>query len=357
MNDASDRPRSVWLLLGDKGGDSAQLRTLVRALGWPALEKPLRFNAMYRLPNRLLGPSLASLRAADRAALTPPWPELVMCAGRRATPVARWIKERSGGRTRLVSLGRPWGPLDAFDLVVAMPQYGVPPRGNVLQAGLPFNRLDPAAIALAADAWRGRAAALPAPYLTLLIGGRARPLRFDAAVGSDIGRGVDALARELGASVLAVTSRRTPADAAEALLAEIRAPLLAHRWHAGDTSNAYAGLVGLADRLVVTGDSASMLAEACRSGKPVTVAPVPLDGSWRERLPQRALSAPPAALVGALHAGGWIVLPRNIAAVWRPLADAGHIHVLGTPMASTTTPPDDLSAAVARVRALFPSDG
>lgn len=343
----------IWLLAGDKGGDTAQLRRLALALGWPTVEKPLKFNALYRLPNRLLGASLLSTVAT--AGLVPPWPDLVLSAGRRTAPVARWIRARSGGQAKLVSVGRPWGPLAAFDLVAAMPQYQLPARANVWPARLPFNRIDPATMSEGAARWAPLLGDLKPPFLTVLAGGSARPLRFDAEVGGAIGRQVDALARDLKSAVLVVTSRRTPAAVTAALEAEIKVPLRVHRWQAGDTSQAFAGFIGLADRLVVTGDSASMIAEACHTGKPVSVAPVPLDQSWREQLPRVLWRLLPRGVIDELHAGGWITLPRDVAALWQPLARDHYLHVLGEPMVATTAPPDDLPAVVDRIRALLGS--
>ncbi|HJQ57682.1 MAG TPA: ELM1/GtrOC1 family putative glycosyltransferase [Vineibacter sp.] len=342
----------LWLLTGDKGGDTAQLRVLSRALGWPTTEKPLQFNGLYRLPNRLLGATVATLADVSAAGLEPPWPDVVLSAGRRATPVARSIRARSGGRSKLIAVGRPWASLGAFDLVIATPQYGVPARANVLSVALPFNRLEPTLVHDAVAAWAPQLAELKPPFLTLLIGGRARPLRFDGDVGRGIGREANNLARALGASVLAVSSRRTPADVLAAMLAEIKVPLLAHPWRSGDTSNAYAAFVGVADRLVVTGDSASMIAEACHSGKPVTVAPVPFAQAFRERLPRGALSLLSGRTIDTLHAGGWIVRPRDIATLWQALARDGHVHVLGEALVDTVPPDDPLPAAVARIRAL-----
>ncbi|HKU94719.1 MAG TPA: ELM1/GtrOC1 family putative glycosyltransferase [Vineibacter sp.] len=343
----------VWLLVGDKGGDTAQLRRLALALGWSTVEKPLKFNGLYRLPNRLLGASRLSLAAAASADLTPPWPDLVLSAGRRTAPIARWIQVRSGGRAKLVNVGRPWGPLAAFDLVVAMPQYQLPAGANVWPARLPFNRIDPAAMTQGAAAWASRLGDLRPPFLAVLVGGKARPLRFDAEVGRSIGQHIDALARELRSAVLMVTSRRTPQDVIAALEAEIKVPRLVHRWRAGDASNALAAFVGLADRVVVTGDSASMIAEACHTGKPVSVAPVPLDPSWREQLPRVLWRLLPRGTVDDLYAGGWITLPRDMAVLWQPLARDHHLHVLGEPMVGTTPPPDDLPAVVDRIRALL----
>ena len=343
----------VWLLAGNKGGDTAQLRRLARALGWPTVEKPLKFNTLYRLPNRLLGASRLSLAEVATAGLVPPWPDLVLSAGRRTAPVARWIQGKSGGRATLVNIGRPWGPLAAFDLVVAMPQYRLPMRANVWPARLPLNRIDAAAMSEGAARWAPLLGDLAPPFLAVLVGGKARPLRFDAEVGRAIGHQVDALARELRSAVLVVTSRRTPADVTAALEAEIKMPLRVHRWQAGDTSNAFAGFIGLADRLVVTGDSASMIAEACHSSKPVSVAPVPLDQSWREQLPRALWRLLPGGVIDGLHAGGWITLPRDMAALWQPLARDRHLHVLGDPMVATTAPPDDLPMVVERIRALL----
>ncbi|TWT01232.1 mitochondrial fission ELM1 family protein [Reyranella sp. CPCC 100927] len=353
MHDVRRSAPLVWLLVGDKGGDTAQLRRLARALAWPTVEKPLKFNGLYRLPNRVLGASVVSLAAPATADLAPPWPDLVLSSGRRTAPVARWIRDRSGGRAKLVNVGRPWGPLAAFDLVVAMPQYQLPSGANVWPARLPFNRIDPAAMAEGAAGWTSRLGDLKPPFLAVLVGGSARPLRFDAAAGHAIGRNVDVLARGMNGAVLVVTSRRTPEAVIAALEAEITVPRLVHRWRAGDASNALAGVVGLADRVVVTGDSASMIAEACHSGKPVSVAPVPLDRSWREQLPRMVWRLLPRPVVDALYAGGWITLPRDMAALWQSLARDHHVHILGEPMAATTAPPDDLPAVAARIRALL----
>ena len=65
-------------------------------------------------------------------ALTGPWPDLVLLAHQSNENVARWIRRQSGGRTRLVLLGRPWAPAEAFDLVVTTPQYDLPEAANVL---------------------------------------------------------------------------------------------------------------------------------------------------------------------------------------------------------------------------------
>ena len=106
----------VWLLLGPRPGDNNQALALGEALGLPFVVKTLDYNWLQRFSLRL-PPTLASLRRSRRAALCPPWPELVIAVGRRSVPVARWIKRRSGGRTRIVRIGHPRQQADLFDLV------------------------------------------------------------------------------------------------------------------------------------------------------------------------------------------------------------------------------------------------
>ena len=70
--------------------------------------------------------------------------------------------------------------------------------------------------------------------------------------------------------VLLTTSRRTGRAAEEALLAELPDNAWAYRW--GDAGeNPYFGLLAWSDVLVVTGDSMSMVSEACGTAKPVLI--------------------------------------------------------------------------------------
>jgi uncharacterized protein len=183
--------------------------------------------------------------------------------------VARWIRRQSGGRARLVLLGRPWAPVEAFDLVVTTPQYELPEAANVLHNLMPLHAVTPERLAEAAARWEARLAHLPRPFVTVLAGGSSGPYVFDEAAAARLGREASAVARRLGGSVLVSTSARTSPAAIDALFAAVDAPACLHRWDAGDRQNPYLGFLALADRIVVTADSVSMLAEACATGKPV----------------------------------------------------------------------------------------
>ena len=319
----------VWVLSAGKPGDDAQATILADAVGWPYAVK----------------------RPGD--ALVPPWPELVIASGRQTEAAARGIAARSAGAVRLVQLGRPHGPLARLDLVVAPPQYDLPEHPRIVQLALPLQRVNPAAVAGAAAAWTPPAGQrLPRPWIAVLVGGAARPYVLDAEAACEIGAQLSAAARAAGGSLLVTTSRRTAAAAADALAAALSAPAVVHRWSAGTPANPYLAFLGVADRIIVTADSASMLADAVTTGKPVEILALPTRlGRLRDAARRLAWGG---ALPGPLVERLGIRPPRDLARLHRALYARG----LATPFGSAAPPhpqvggDDELATVAARVRAL-----
>ncbi len=283
----NSRP-NVWLLYGKHAGDNAQLDVLAAELAWPTQVRRLHFSILSRLPGWFKGASRCGLQGSNPA-LAPPWPSLVLAAGRRSGSVARWIVRQSGGSTRSVLIGRPRAPLAAFDLVLTTPQYGLPARSNVLHLPVPLGRLA-VLDATVLDQWRERWSALPRPWIGLLVGGDRAPYRLDPAAARRLGEAASTLATTTGGSLLVTTGPRTRPAAADALFAAVPASAFRHRYAAGQTDNPYPALLALADQFLVTGDSASMLGEAAATGKPLAVFPLcaqrgPVQGlfRWLER--------------------------------------------------------------------------
>jgi mitochondrial fission protein ELM1 len=268
-------PRT-WLLMGHKAGDNAQLLALAEALGFPFETRRLAYRRTELVTNLLAGPNLLGVVAERSDRLEPPWPELVLTAGRRNEPVARWIREQAGGSgpaVKLVHVGRPWAPLPEFDLIVTTPQYSLPAEApNVLHNEAPLHRVTAGRLAAAREAWAPRLAHLPRPYVTVVLGGPSGPYAFDREAGALLGHHAAGMARELGGSLLVTTSARTPVEAVDALEARLDGvPHELFRWGKGAAENPYFGFLALADRVVVTGDSMSMLVEAIATGRPVLV--------------------------------------------------------------------------------------
>ena len=281
----------IWALQAEKAGDNAQIDTLLEAVGLPVTVKRLRIHPRWQQGKPRIRAGLGHLDRAASDALEPPWPDLVVLSGRRLMNVALWLQEQSRGRTRLVLVGRPHGQYDAFDLIIAAPQFRLPARANVINLDLPLIAPPLAAIGEAVERWRDEFAALARPLTAVLVGGPTQPFRFDAPVAQAL---IDrTLAATGGAGTLYVsTSRRTPEAVTRALAGALPFHARLFRWAAGSADNPYLALLALADRFVVTGDSASMLVEVARLGRPLAVFELPVGRGPRQCLTRlRALFA------------------------------------------------------------------
>ncbi|MCU0895523.1 MAG: mitochondrial fission ELM1 family protein [Rhodospirillales bacterium] len=266
---------STWLVLGDKLGDNAQAEIIAASLGWPCERRSLRFRPEFVLGKPPFKPSLYHLDLARSDPLEPPWPELILTIGRRPSMAALWVREQSGGRTKVVLIGRPKRNIDDFALIIATPQYRLPARGNVVHLDLPLMRADPERIGKEVEAWRDRLAGLPRPLTAVLVGGPTKPFIFDAAVTRSL---IELTLRstEGHGTLYATTSRRTPDAVVGALKVHLPASAGLFAWAPEAGDNPYLALLGFADRFVVTGDSISMMVEVARLGRPLAVFPLPV---------------------------------------------------------------------------------
>lgn len=358
----------VWLVLADKGGDNAQVEALAGALGWPFELRRIALKPQWVLGKPRVEASLHHLDASRSDVLEPPWPDLVLTIGRRPSMAALWIKEQSGGRTRVVLVGKPAGPLPRFDLVIASSEAQLPPLASVFKTTLPMMRVAEREVAEAAEAWRERLAALPRPLVAFLVGGPTSPFVY----GESVARRLAELAREVvaqGGTPWFTTSRRTPVPFVDALARELPEGTRLYRWSAGAggaADNPYRALLGLADRFVVTGDSVSMMVEVMRLRRPLAIVPLPtgwigwLD-SWRRRFARwlftRGDDTAPSrlrrALGLALFRAGIVSQTRDYPTFHRMLVANGLAVFAGDPFrAPSGAVPDDLALAAARVREL-----
>ena len=351
----------TWVLMGRKEGDNRQLQALVEMLGWAYETKRFAYRRSELLTNLLLGPNLHGMRAGESSPLSPPWPDLILTAGRRNEPIARWIKRQSGGRTKLVHLGRPWARPEAFDLIVTTPQYRLPPRANIMENETVIHGLEPARLAEAAEALGRRLSDVPRPLIAVLVGGSAGPFTLDAESARRLAEEAKTLAEREGGTLLVTTSARTATEAVDALKQALPDAGLFYRWRPDDLHNPYLGLLGLADTLVATGESISMATEACATGKPVYL--FDMGRSWFSmRRPARVPSLSDVsadfdrrALVYRLAlAFGPRRLVRDLQVVPERFVANGRAAWLGDPPPQGSPPPlRDLERAAEAVEKLF----
>jgi uncharacterized protein len=285
------RPLRYWTLLGQKAGDNRQLEALGTAatarFGWEGSAKPLAFNRWDLWLQLTRQASLTAVPPPFRAALTPPWPDLVLTAGRRNEPVARWLRRASGGHCKIVHLGRPWTHPRQLDLTLTTAQYALDPTlGPVVCLPTPLG--GPASLG---------ASRLRRHHGLLLLGGPSGTQALSPAFAVALVRRFLALCTREGLRPRVSTSPRTPKAVETAVAEALRgtAGRGAERflWHqALGAPNPLGRWLTEGELAVVTGDSMSMILEAMSAGCVTAYAPLPAPWTLRwesvtHRLAQR----------------------------------------------------------------------
>lgn len=317
----------VWVLGSDKLGDNAQLEQIAACLAGCCAVEPRRlvFKARHRVGKPWFTPSVRHVDVAASSPLSPPWPDLILTAGRRPAMVALWIKAQSNNATRVALVGRPKRWPHAFDLIIAASQYLIPAWPNVVTTRLPLMDIDHHRLAQARTQFADALAAVPRPLTAVMIGAATRPFRLRA---TDIERMLGQLrARSGGQGTLwLVTSRRTSAEVRDALPAMLRGSDRLHDFSNGG-ANPYLALLADADDVAVTGDSVSMITEAVRAGRPLTILPLPRSQSrfaaWVDRLLDGSRWLRPNAWQRLRLRLGWVAFPRRLEALHETLVRAG----------------------------------
>lgn len=203
-------------------------------------------------------------------ALAAPWPDLLIVSGRKSIAAARYIK-RKNPACRTVFIQDPRIAPAEFDLVIA-PKHDDVAGENVVQTIAAPNRISPEKLAAAVHDFPALAA-MKGPRIAVLIGGNSRSHRLTSEICLRLAKQL----RMIDGSLMITASRRTGAENERLLRKGLQGDNIFF-WD-GKGENPYFAMLGLADTIMVTSDSASMLSEAASTGKPVYA--IPLEGGSR----------------------------------------------------------------------------
>jgi len=263
---------SVWVLHDGKPGMASQALGLAEATGFAFSERVLSIRRPWAwLPPQLWLAPLDAAREAGQA-LMPPWPDVVIGCGRNTARPALAIRRAGGGRTMAAQIQDPRVGRGEFDML-CIPEHDRLRGPRILVTTGAIHRVTPQR--LAAERRRFPALeVLPRPIVAVLIGGSNRAYRLDLRKLGEIAEMIAVLLRRTGGSAVVTPSRRT-GERGVGLLRERLAGLPGSIWDGGG-DNPYYAYLAVADALLVTADSVSMVSEAAATGKPVHI--IDLDG-------------------------------------------------------------------------------
>jgi hypothetical protein len=266
--------KTIWVLADDRAGNTAQALGTAEAFAGKTEIKKVRYTKAVILPNALRGASGLGVAAQTLAEIKEPFPDVAIAAGRRAASLLRYIKKKSGGKTKIIQIMYPgrFG-LNGFDLIVLPNHDGCKlVRPNIMRVTGAPHRITPERLQVEKEKWAPVFEGLPFPRIALIVGGATKDKPFTPEMAADLAERTKVLAQALGgASFLVTTSRRTGAEQEKIIRDALPEPNFFYSWGNKEIENPYFGFLALADHIIVTGDSVSMCSEACAASAPVYI--------------------------------------------------------------------------------------
>ena len=114
--------KTIWALFDDRVGSVNQAKGIIQALGdeYDVTYKHITYNRWASLPNCLLGASTAGISKDCPVDLSQPYPDIILSVSRRTTPIARYLKRKSQGKSKIVQLMYPGNcGIKELDLIIA----------------------------------------------------------------------------------------------------------------------------------------------------------------------------------------------------------------------------------------------
>ncbi|PCI56142.1 MAG: hypothetical protein COB36_05005 [Alphaproteobacteria bacterium] len=251
-----------WIITEGIAGTENQCIGVANALGLNPDIKRIALNEPWQSLSPYLG---FEQKGSFTPTLTSPWPDLLITSGRKSIAAARYIKKMSQQKTILVHIQDPRISAKVFDLI-AVPEHD-PLRGDnvIVTKGSP-NKITLDSINNA-KADFPEFESLRSPRIAVLIGGTSKAYQMTRPITEKLANDLNHLNESLNASLMITCSRRTGAENQKILEAHLKNK--ANFFWDGQGKNPYLAMLGYADYILVTADSASMISESCTTGKPV----------------------------------------------------------------------------------------
>ena len=243
-------------------------------------------------------------------ALLPPYPDILITCGKPAIALSLALGRATSRPLYRIHILNPQMTAGCFDKVVA-PRHDGFQAPNVLQMEGSLNGITTEKLGPLEEEGRHFFAAFPRPWVVFLLGGSTNRYAFTAQTQRALLEAFEGVLRSQ-LSLLIMSSPRTPSplnEKIEGLRARNAGRVF---FFDGKGPNPYLISLASADFIVVTDDSVNMLSEACATGKPVFIFPLPGHGKtppvrFAAHLMQRGLAR---AFVGGPFET-WSYMPLN----------------------------------------------
>ena len=273
----------VWALTDERVGSNNQSIALAEKLSPYYIIKKINYNSFISLPNFIRRASLIGVDKEKSDNLDLDLPDVVVCAGRRLSSVALYIKKKTNGKALVINIMNPNLPFKYFDILI-LPKHDNTSKfllkDNIIQTNGSLSIINKEKTKNESNKWSPFFKEYKKPLVALMIGGDTKDYKFDPQEFGIMISNLSNIVNKLSGSLLITTSRRTSDECVKEIKRKLNCDYYFYDWkienNANNTQkselgNPYSALLGLSNFLVVTGDSMSMVSEACSTGKPTYV--------------------------------------------------------------------------------------
>lgn len=265
----------ILILADDRPGTVSQSIGLAEEIGFDYKIINLVYGFFAFLPNRILGTSLLHLSDKSKKIIRELnySPKLIISAGRRAAPIALYLKKLSKNQSKIIQIMNPDCDLAKFDFVI-LPKHDEiddTKSSNIITTIGALTKIDENKIAYEQERFSPWFRETKKTKIALLIGGSSNKTTFTAQSAIKLAKTCSDLAENMDATLLALNSRRTSAEISRAIKSNLKCDFKFFDWKEIKNDNPYLAILGHADFFIVSGDSVSMISECCCTGKPVYI--------------------------------------------------------------------------------------
>lgn len=262
----------VWTLTDGHPGMESQVRGLAETLEATCVFKKATRKAPWSfLPSTWNWGALAHLTLSSDP-LTPPYPDVLISAGRRAIPLSLALK-RENPSLFYIHIQDPRISPRYFDQII-VPAHDRLRGSNVLVSQGALHHLTHEKLAQARTIGEKLFAPYPRPLVVLLLGGTTNRYRFTPQTEQALLGAIDHILNTEGTLII-LSSFRTPLSCKEQIRKKAAEYSSRIFFYDGTGFNPYLASFAVADYIVVTNDSVNMMSEACFTGKPVYLFSLP----------------------------------------------------------------------------------
>jgi len=265
----------IWILADDRPGTASQGIGLAEEIGFEYKIIKLTYSFFAKLPNCFFSNSLLRLSPNCRKEIQEInyLPNLIISAGRRAAPIALFLKKQSGGQTKITQIMNPDLDFRKFDFVILPKHDGISAKKftNVITTIGALTKTNEKLIIKEQKKFSSWFQNIEKTKIALLVGGSSGKTKFTKESAIKLAKSATEIANNMNATLLVLNSRRTEAELTDAIKSNLKCDFKFFDWRELQNENPYLAILGYADFFIITGDSVSMISECCSTGKPVYI--------------------------------------------------------------------------------------